>query len=73
MSSSCVVGAFTSSAQFFRSYLVAFIAFSTLSLGCLGLLMVQHLSGGAWGLVIRRILEAGGQNVAGDGACSSCR
>src|SRR6185312_3518956 len=30
-----------------------------LSLGCLGLLMMQYLSGGLWGLVIRRFLEAG--------------
>jgi len=29
-----------------------------LSLGCLGLLMVQYLSGGFWGLSIRRVLEA---------------
>jgi hypothetical protein len=46
-------------AQFFRSYLTAFIYWTSLSLGCLGLLMVHHLSGGAWGLLIRRLLEAG--------------
>jgi hypothetical protein len=58
-----IVGAATNSAQFFRSYLVAFIFFSGVSLGCLGLLMIHHLSGGAWGLVIRRILEAAVKNL----------
>jgi hypothetical protein len=29
------------------------------TLGCLALLMLQHLTGGRWSLVIRRILEAG--------------
>jgi hypothetical protein len=52
-------GLFLDTPQFYRSYLVAFIFWSNLALGCLGLLMVQHLSGGAWGLVIRRLLEAG--------------
>ena len=45
--------------QFFRSYLVGFIFWLGVSMGCLGLLMLQHLTGGAWGLVIRRVLEAG--------------
>jgi hypothetical protein len=52
-------GAFVDVEQFFRSYLVAFVFWTSVALGCLGLLMVHHLSGGAWGLVIRRILEAG--------------
>jgi hypothetical protein len=45
--------------QFFRSYLVGFIFWLGVTLGCLGLLMLQHLTGGAWGMVIRRLLEAG--------------
>jgi hypothetical protein len=45
--------------QFFRSYLVAYIFWIGVTLGCLGLLMLQHLTGGAWGLAIRRVLEAG--------------
>jgi hypothetical protein len=45
--------------QFFRSYLVGFIFWVGVTLGCLGLLMLQHLTGGAWGLSIRRVLEAG--------------
>lgn len=45
--------------QFFRSYLVGYIFWVGVTLGCLGLLMLQHLTGGAWGLSIRRVLEAG--------------
>jgi hypothetical protein len=45
-------------AQFFRSYLLAFVFWVGISLGCLAVLMLQHLTGGAWGMVIRRVLEA---------------
>jgi hypothetical protein len=31
---------------------------SLIPLGSLGFLMIQHMTGGAWGLVVRRILEA---------------
>jgi len=34
-----------------------------ITLGCLALLMVQHLTGGNWALVIRRILEAGSRTL----------
>jgi hypothetical protein len=54
----CVFGAWTSLDQFLRGYLIAYIFWLGLSLGCLALLMVQYLSGGLWGLVIRRALEA---------------
>ena len=45
-------------ARFFQAYLVAYTFWMGLVLGSLALLMVQHLSGGAWGIVIRRPLEA---------------
>ena len=54
----CVAGAVTSLEQFLRGYLIAYMFWLGLSLGCLALLMVQYLSGGLWGLVIRRVLEA---------------
>jgi hypothetical protein len=38
---------------------VAFLFWIGITLGCLALLMVQHLTGGRWALIIRRILEAG--------------
>jgi len=45
--------------QFFRSYLLAFIFWLGFPLGCAAFLMVHHLTGGFWGLPIRRALEAG--------------
>ncbi len=42
----------------FRAYLVGFVFWTGIAIGSLALLMLQHLSGGAWGMVIRRPLEA---------------
>jgi hypothetical protein len=53
-----VIGAFMNADQFFRSWLIGFLFCLGLALGSLGLLMVQHLSGGQWGLVSRRVFEA---------------
>jgi hypothetical protein len=57
----CAAGAVASSspAAFFRGYLFAFVFFTGLSLGCLAIVMLHHLTGGAWGIPIRRILESG--------------
>ncbi len=44
--------------RFFHSYLIAFMFVLGLSLGSLGLLMLQHLTGGHWGIMIRRPLES---------------
>jgi hypothetical protein len=49
--------------QFFRSYLFAFIYWNSIPLGCMGVLMLHHLTGGRWGLPIRRILEAGTRTI----------
>jgi hypothetical protein len=49
--------------QFFQSYLVAYMFWMGISLGSLLLLMVQYLSGGAWGLVARRVFEAGARTL----------
>src|SRR5262249_57993284 len=54
----CILGWLTSPETFFRSYLAGFIFVLGLSLGSLGLLMLQHLTGGQWGIVIRRPLES---------------
>lgn len=54
----CILGWINSPETFFRSYLLGFLAVLGLSLGSLGLLMLQHLTGGHWGIVIRRPLEA---------------
>ena len=52
------VGAVQDRNQFFHAYLAGFIFWTGITLGSLALLMLQHLTGGAWGLVIRRVLEA---------------
>lgn len=51
-------GAFLDRPQFFRSYLYGFTFWVGISVGSLALLMLQHLTGGGWGFVIRRVLEA---------------
>ena len=51
------------SVQFFRSYLFAFEFCVSFPLGCLAILMIHHLTGGWWGLPIRRILEAGSRTL----------
>ena len=54
----CAAGAATDYAAFSRAWLVGCLFWLGISLGCLGLTMVQHMSGGAWGVVARRLLEA---------------
>ena len=54
----CIIGYIRSPESFLHSYLLAFIFILGLSLGSLGLLMLQHLTGGMWGIVIRRPLES---------------
>jgi hypothetical protein len=51
-------GAFINSEQFFLSWLLGFLFCLGLTIGSLGLLMLQHMSGGQWGLVSRRVWEA---------------
>jgi hypothetical protein len=51
------------SPQFFRSWLIGFLFCLGLTLGSLGLLMIQHLSGGQWGLVSRRVFEAASRTL----------
>ena len=44
--------------QFFRSYLFAYVFALESHLGCMAILFIYHLAGGAWGAVSRRIMEA---------------
>ncbi len=46
--------------QFFRSYLTGYMWMLGLSAGALGVLLLHHVTRGAWGVMIRRILEAAG-------------
>ncbi len=56
-------GAFVNTPQFFQSYLVAWLLWFMVAAGCLGLLLLHHLSGGVWGLMIRRPMEAGARTL----------
>lgn len=49
--------------QFMRSYLVGFWLWFGAGAACLLILMTQYLTGGAWGVVIRRPLEAGAKTL----------
>ena len=44
---------------FFRSFLMAETLWLGLALGCLGVALLQFLTGGHWGMATRRIFEAG--------------
>ncbi len=50
--------AFINAGQFFQAYLIGWTFWTGIAVGSLALLMLQHLTGGGWGLVIRRSLEA---------------
>jgi hypothetical protein len=43
---------------FFRAFLVGFLFWIGITLGCMALLMLQHLTGGDWGFVMRRVMES---------------
>ena len=44
--------------RFFEAYLIGWTFWTGIAVGSIALLMLQHLTGGGWGFVIRRILEA---------------
>src|SRR5512142_1512697 len=44
--------------QFFRSYLMAYVFWLGVPLGCFAILMIHHLVGGTWGFVIQRPVES---------------
>jgi hypothetical protein len=50
-------------AQFFRSYLLGWLFWVGIGVGCLGLAMLNQLTGGLWGLVPRRLHEAAARTV----------
>jgi hypothetical protein len=54
-----IAGAFQAPESFYSAYLSGFMFWLGLSLGCMAVLMLHHLVGGAWSIVIRRILESG--------------
>ena len=53
-----LIGLFVNATQFMQSYLMAYLLVLGITLGCLALGMMHQLSGGAWGVVIRRPIGA---------------
>jgi hypothetical protein len=49
--------------EFFRAYLLGFMCWLGVALGSMAILMIRHLTGGGWGMVIRRILGAAMRTV----------
>ncbi len=58
-----VILAFLQPQQFFRAYLLGFMCWLGVALGSMAILMIRHLTGGGWGMVIRRILGAAMRTV----------
>lgn len=59
----CIIGAFISQEQFFQSYLLGYLFWVHIALGCFAGIMMHHLVGGRWGFVIRRFLESGAMTL----------
>jgi hypothetical protein len=55
--------AFFNPQEFFRAYLIGFMLCLGAALGSMAILMVRHLTGGGWGMVIRRVLGAAMRTV----------
>jgi hypothetical protein len=53
----------TSREQFFHSYLIGFMFCLGIALGSLAVAMIHHLTGGGWGMVARRPLEAASRTL----------
>jgi hypothetical protein len=58
-----VIIAFIRPDEFYRAYLLGFMAWLGVALGSMAILMIRHLTGGGWGMVIRRILGAAMRTV----------
>ncbi|NKB88553.1 MAG: hypothetical protein GKS06_10060 [Acidobacteria bacterium] len=53
-----LVGWFLDPQQFYQSWLVGFLYWIAFPLGAFGFVCLHNMTGGAWGFVIRRILES---------------
>lgn len=58
-----IAGAFLDLEHFFRAYLVAFLYWMGIALGCLALLMLHHLVNGTWGFAVQRLFAAGARTL----------
>src|SRR5579872_5165309 len=44
--------------EFYRGYLLGYMCWLGVALGSMSIIMIRHLTGGGWGVVIRRVLGA---------------
>lgn len=59
----CAAGYFTDHEKFFQSYLFAFLFWAGFPIGGLGILLLNNVVGGKWGVTIRRYLEASARTM----------
>ncbi|MBI1358158.1 MAG: hypothetical protein GC160_27810 [Acidobacteria bacterium] len=59
----CAAGYMADSARFFEAYLVGYLYWLAISLGCLGWTMIHHLTDGNWGFPVRRVWESGARTI----------
>jgi hypothetical protein len=57
------VGFFVNRQEFFRAWLPSYIFWFSIAAGCLAVLMLQYVTGGEWGLMIRRPLGAAARTL----------
>ncbi len=58
----CGIGFIVDRDHFFRAWLISFLLFLGIALGSMAFVMINHLSGGAWG-VFRRVFEASSRTL----------
>ena len=58
-----VIAFFIDREQLLRSYLYAYLYWTGMALGCLAILLLHHVVGGKWGMLIRRFCEAGARTL----------
>jgi len=59
----CAIGWFVDHDTFFRSYLPAYMFWFQIAAGSLGVLCLQYITGGEWGILIRRPLGAAARTM----------
>lgn len=58
-----IIGFVLDRQQALRSYLFAYLYWTGMGLGCMGILLLHHTVGGKWGMLIRRMCEAGSRTL----------
>ena len=59
----CAIGYFVDPTTFFRSYLSGYLFWFEIAAGSLGVLCLQYVTGGEWGILIRRPLGAAARTI----------